>query len=88
MAMIDFEISGQYYLSDLKTDFNNWTNSKFFVNKTDAHLISEKQRCCEIIVNKGSAQQSVANRAFRDILKVLFFSRQRQNKVLTFNKEN
>ena len=52
MAMIDFEISGQYYLSDLKTDFNNWTNSKFFVNKTDAHLISEKNKDVVEIISK------------------------------------
>lgn len=44
MAMIDFEISGQYYLADLNTDFNNWTNSKFFVNKEDAHLIWERNK--------------------------------------------
>ena len=44
LAMIDFEISGQYYLADLGTDFNNWTNSKFFVNENYAHLISERNR--------------------------------------------
>ncbi|NRS90899.1 hypothetical protein HNQ02_003850 [Flavobacterium sp. 7E] len=44
LAMIDFEISGQYYLEDLNKDFNYWTNSKFFVNNENAHLISERNR--------------------------------------------
>jgi hypothetical protein len=42
--MIDFEISGQYYLSDMNTDFNNWTKSKFFINEKDYHLISERNK--------------------------------------------
>lgn len=42
LAMIDFEISGEYYLSDLTTDFKNWTNSKFFINSRETHLILEK----------------------------------------------
>ena len=33
LAFIDFEISGQYYLNDLKGGLNNWTNTKFFVGK-------------------------------------------------------
>jgi len=44
LAMIDFEISGQYYLNDLGKDLNNWTNSNFFVNEKDAHLISERNK--------------------------------------------
>jgi hypothetical protein len=42
--MIDFEISGQYYLADLNKDLNNLTNSKFFVNEENAHLISERNK--------------------------------------------
>ncbi len=33
LAFLDFEISGQYYLNDLKGDLNNLTNTKFFVGK-------------------------------------------------------
>jgi hypothetical protein len=44
LAMIDFEISGQYYLADLNKDLNNLTNSKFFVNEENAHLISERNK--------------------------------------------
>ncbi|UZO79651.1 hypothetical protein NBT05_11885 [Aquimarina sp. ERC-38] len=55
MAMIDFEISGQYYLADLNTNFNNWTNSNFFVNEKDAHLISERNKTVvEIIADNGT----------------------------------
>ena len=33
LAFIDFEISGQYYLDNLKGELNNWTNTKFFVGR-------------------------------------------------------
>ena len=56
LAMIDFEISGQYYLADMSKDFNNWTNSNFFVNEKDAHLISERNKgVVKIIADNGSA---------------------------------
>ena len=44
LAMIDFEISGQYYLADMSKDFHNWTKSNFFVNEKDTHLISERNK--------------------------------------------
>ena len=44
LAMIDFEISGQYYLADLGTEFDNWTNSRFFVNQKNASLIAERNK--------------------------------------------
>jgi len=33
LATIDFEISGQYYLDNLKDGLDNWTNSEFYVGK-------------------------------------------------------
>ena len=52
LAMIDFEISGQYYLEDLSRDFANWSNSKFFVNEKDAHLITEQNTKVVTIINE------------------------------------
>ena len=44
MAMIDFEISGQYYLTDLYSEINNWTHSRFFINRENANLISNSNK--------------------------------------------
>jgi hypothetical protein len=44
LAIIDFEVSGQYYLNDLKGDFLNWTSSRFFVGKENIGLIADKNR--------------------------------------------
>ena len=48
LAMLDFEISGQYYLADLSTDlsagFENWAKSKFFVNSKNYNSLSERNK--------------------------------------------
>ena len=41
LAFIDFEISGQYYLHNLKGELNNWTNTKFFVGQDKYAVIKE-----------------------------------------------
>jgi hypothetical protein len=51
LAIIDFEVSGQYYLNDLKGDFLNWTSSKFFVGKENIGLIAEKYRHLVTVVD-------------------------------------
>ncbi|WP_192502058.1 hypothetical protein, partial [Flavobacterium sp. PL002] len=33
LAMIDYEVSGQYYFSDLKSNFENYTSTKFYIAK-------------------------------------------------------
>ena len=44
LAFIDFEISGQYYLQSLKSNLNNWTNTKFFVGKQHADDIKPEYK--------------------------------------------
>ncbi|MDP1816784.1 MAG: hypothetical protein Q8K92_20185, partial [Leadbetterella sp.] len=45
LAILDFEISGQYYLDNLKTPLRDgWTPSSFFVGKDDYELISVDNR--------------------------------------------
>ncbi|MGD1889554.1 MAG: hypothetical protein ACFB15_02965 [Cyclobacteriaceae bacterium] len=44
LAMIDFEISGQYYLEDLKDEFENWTSSIFFIGREYYKFVAEKNR--------------------------------------------
>ncbi|SIR50397.1 hypothetical protein [Pontibacter lucknowensis] len=51
LAIIDFEVSGQYYFNDLKGDFLNWTSSKFFVGKENIGLISEKNKNLVTVVD-------------------------------------
>jgi len=51
LAFIDFEISGQYYLNDLKGNLNNWTNTKFFVGKENYNEIKRDYKSLVTIVD-------------------------------------
>lgn len=45
LAILDFEISGQYYLDDLKKALtNSWTPSSFFVGKVNYELVSPENK--------------------------------------------
>jgi hypothetical protein len=45
LAILDFEVSGQYYLDDLKKPLiNSWTPSSFFVSKEYYEHISSENR--------------------------------------------
>ncbi len=44
LAFIDFEISGQYYLDNLKGKLENWTNTKFFIGKANYDTVKEEYR--------------------------------------------
>ena len=45
LAMLDFEVSGQYYLDDLtKPLINNWTSSTFYVGQKNYDLIATGNR--------------------------------------------
>ncbi|MFV0212742.1 hypothetical protein OBK22_13190 [Empedobacter falsenii] len=45
LAMLDFEVSGQYYLDDLtKPMINNWTSSTFYVGQKNYDLIATGNR--------------------------------------------
>lgn len=45
LAILDFEVSGQYYLHDLKTPLRqSWTPSKFFVGQDNYEHISTDNR--------------------------------------------
>ena len=45
LAMIDFEISGQYYLDNLiNGDLNNWTNTNYFIGKQSLMAIKEEYK--------------------------------------------
>lgn len=45
LAMLDFEVSGQYYLDDLtKPLTNNWTTSNFYVGQKEYDLIATENR--------------------------------------------
>jgi len=45
LAMLDFEVSGQYYLDDLtKPLTNNWTTSNFYVGQKKYDLIATENR--------------------------------------------
>lgn len=40
LAILDFEISGEYRLEDLKnSDFVNWSNSNFYIGKENLNII-------------------------------------------------
>jgi hypothetical protein len=41
LAIIDFEVSGQYYLNDLRKPLNNYTKSRFYVGKEYNNIIAE-----------------------------------------------
>jgi len=52
LAMIDFEISGQYYLDNLKNDgLDNWTNTKYFIGKENLNDIKEQYKSLVTIVD-------------------------------------
>ena len=44
LAFIDFEVSGQYYLDDLKGKINNWTKTKFYVGQENIKLIADENK--------------------------------------------
>ena len=45
LALVGFEVSGQYYFDDLSRDLNfNWTPTKFFVSKSSLNSITEKNK--------------------------------------------
>jgi hypothetical protein len=52
LAMIDFEISGQYYLQNLKQDdLNNWTDTKFFIGSENLKGIKEQYKNLVTVVD-------------------------------------
>jgi len=51
LAMIDFEISGQYYLEDLKSELENFTYSKFYIGKENINEIAEQNKKFVTIIN-------------------------------------
>ena len=45
LAILDFEVSGQYYLDNLKTQFlNGWTPASFFIGKDNYEKISNENK--------------------------------------------
>ena len=44
LAMIDFEISGQYYLEDLRNELENLTNVKFYVGKENINYVADNNK--------------------------------------------
>ena len=45
LAILDFEVSGEYYLKDLKNPLtNNWTTSNFYVGRKNFDLIAPENR--------------------------------------------
>jgi hypothetical protein len=44
LAMLDFEVSGQYYFDDLKKPTNTWTYSAFFVGQNKYDLVAVENR--------------------------------------------
>jgi len=44
LAMLDFEVSGQYYFEDLKKPTNTWANSAFFVGQNKYDLVAVENR--------------------------------------------
>ncbi|MGE4347610.1 MAG: hypothetical protein AB7D46_09380 [Flavobacteriaceae bacterium] len=45
LAMIDFEVSGQYYIDDLKKPLtNNWETSNFYVGRKNFNFIATENR--------------------------------------------
>jgi hypothetical protein len=45
LAMLDFEVSGQYYLDDLAKPFtNNWTTSNFYVGQKNYNLVATENK--------------------------------------------
>lgn len=44
LAILDFEVSGQYYFEDLKKPTNTWSNSAFFVGQNKYNLVAVENR--------------------------------------------
>lgn len=44
LAMLDFEVSGQYYFEDLKKPTNTWAFSAFFVGQNKYDLVAVENR--------------------------------------------
>lgn len=44
LAILGFEVSGQYYLADLKNETNTWAHSAFFVGQSNYDLIAVENR--------------------------------------------
>ena len=44
LAFIDFEISGQYYLDDLKGKIENWTKTRFYVGQENIKLVADENK--------------------------------------------
>ena len=51
LAMIDYEVSGQYYFSDLKSNFENYTSTKFYIAKKHIEEVAEINRKFIIVVD-------------------------------------
>lgn len=51
LAIIDFEVSGQYYLCDLHKALNAHTNSRFFVGSENAHIIANENKSKVYMIN-------------------------------------
>ena len=52
LAIIDFEVSGQYYLDDLSADLSdNWTNSIFYIGRDNYNIISPKNKDLVTIID-------------------------------------
>ncbi len=44
LGFIDFEVSGQYYLDDLKGKIDNWTKTRFYVGQENIELIADENK--------------------------------------------
>jgi hypothetical protein len=44
LAILDFEVSGQYYLENLKTPLRHWMPSQFFVGKENYEHIADSNK--------------------------------------------
>jgi hypothetical protein len=45
LAILDFEVSGEYYIDDLKEPLtNNWTTSNFYVGRKNFDLIAPENK--------------------------------------------
>jgi hypothetical protein len=53
LAMLDYEVSGQYYLNDLQKPLNNnWTSSAFFVGQDNFKKIADENKKLVTIIEE------------------------------------
>jgi len=44
LAILGFEVSGQYYLDGLRKPIGNWTTSSFYVGQNNYHIVAMENR--------------------------------------------